>query len=202
MAVFTQKLIDTILPSKDIKLLVIVLFLVLILLSARIVFSSVRQLILLSQGRSFNIRIVDSFFGSLLLLPKSFFDTRKTGDFVGRLNDTIRIQRVITEFTGTYIIDVLIVLISLAILFVYSENAAIFTILYLPVFFILIYRWNSKFISGQKDVMSRYAQSESNYIDSLRGITEIKSLNWQELSWRKTGLSFQIFRINHCSWGN
>jgi ATP-binding cassette, subfamily C, bacteriocin exporter len=181
MAIFTQKLIDKILPSKDIKLLSIALFSVLILLSVRIVLGVIRQLILLSQGRSFNIRIVDDFFGTLLLLPKSFFDTRKTGDFVGRLNDTIRIQRVITEFASVYTIDILIVLTSMIILFFYSEPAAFFTLLLLPVFFILVYRWNSKIITAQREMMSKYAHSESNYIDSLQGINEIKSLNWQNL---------------------
>jgi ATP-binding cassette, subfamily C, bacteriocin exporter len=194
MAIFTQKLIDKILPSKDIKMLIIALFLVLILLSARIVLGSVRQLILLAQGRSFNIRIVDDFFGSLLLLPKSFFDTRKTGDFVGRLNDTIRIQRVITEFVSAYIIDILIVIVSLAILFFYSETASFCTLFSLPVFFILVFRWNSKIISAQREVMSKYAHSESNYIDSIRGITEIKSLNWQKLFNEKNRVVFSDFQ--------
>ena len=194
MAIFTQKLIDKILPSKDINLLATVLILVFLLLSARIVLSSVRQLILLSQGRSFNIRIVDDFFSSLLLLPKSFFDTRKTGDFVGRLNDTIRIQRVITEFVSAYIIDILVVLISLAILFFYSETVAFFTLFSLPLFFGLVYWWNGKIISSQRDVMSKYAQSESNYIDSLRGITEIKSLNWQNLFKKKNKVIFSEFQ--------
>jgi ATP-binding cassette subfamily B protein len=175
-------------------LLATALILVFLLLSARIILSSVRQLILLSQGRSFNIRIVDDFFGSLLLLPKSFFDTRKTGDFVGRLNDTIRIQRVITEFVSAYIIDILVVLISLAILFLYSEAIAFFTFFSLPVFFGLVYWWNSKIISSQREVMSKYAMSESNYIDSLRGITEIKSLDWLDLYKKKNKVIFSEFQ--------
>ena len=194
MAIFTQKLIDQILPSKNIKLLTTALFLVFILLSSRIVLGSFRQLILLSQGRTFNIRIVDDFFGSLLLLPKSFFDTRKTGDFIGRLNDTIRIQRVITEFASVYIIDILIVLISLAVLFLYSGTTALFTLFSLPLFFTLVYRWNDKIISSQREVMSKYAQNESNYIDSLRGITEIKSLDWQNLFKEKNRIVFSDFQ--------
>ena len=194
MAIFTQKLIDKILPSKDIKLLLITLFLVFILLSARVVFNSIRQMILLSQGRSFNIRVVDDFYGSLLLLPKPFFDTRKTGDFVGRLNDTLRIQRVIAEFAGIYIIDILIVFISLFILFFYSITTAIITLLTLPVLFILVYRWNNKIISSQREVMSKYAQSESNYIDTLLGITEIKSLNLHQLFKEKNKTIFSDFQ--------
>ena len=179
LAIFSQKLIDNILPGKDVKLLIISLILVFILLVARIIAGSLRQLMLFSQGRDFNIRIVDNFFGTLLFLPKSFFDTRKTGDFVARLNDTIRIQRVITEIAGAYIIDILIVLISIIVMFFYSCQVALFSIVFSPLFFILIYRWNNKILSGQREVMVKYAQSESFYINSLKGITEVKSAGWE-----------------------
>ena len=181
MAVFTQKLVDNILPSKDLKLLIIILVLVFILLSARILISSLRQFLLLNQSRSFNIRIIDDFFGSLLFLPKSFFDSRKTGDLVGRLNDTIRIQRVITEVATAYIIDILIVVISVVVLFIYSIQVAIFTLVSLPLVFLLVYRQNKIIISAQHKVMASYAQSESNYIDSIKGISEIKAYRWQNL---------------------
>ncbi len=179
MAVFSQKLLDRILPSKDLNLLLISVFLVFVLLIARILIGAVRQQILLYQGKSFNIRVIDNFFGSLMFLPRSFFDTRKTGDFVGRLNDTIRIQRVITEFVSIYIIDILVMLISITALFVYSAESAFITLLAIPVLFLVVYRWNKKVISGQHDVMSGYARSESNYIDSIQGISVIKSLGWQ-----------------------
>ncbi|MFA5819342.1 MAG: peptidase domain-containing ABC transporter [Bacteroidales bacterium] len=179
MAVFTQKLIDKILPSGEIKILIMASVLVLILLSSRIILSAIRQFFLLTQGKSFNIRIVDNFYSSLLFLPKSFFDTRKTGDFVARLNDTMRIQRVIADIVGVYIIDILILCITIVMLFYYSTMSAMLSLICLPVFYLIVYRWNKKIISSQHAVMSGYALSESNFINSLGGITEIKSMNWQ-----------------------
>ena len=179
MAVFTQKLIDKILPSGEIKVLIMASVLVFILLSSRIILSAIRQFFLLIQGKSFNIRIVDDFYNSLLFLPKSFFDTRKTGDFVARLNDTMRIQRVIAEIVGVYIIDILILCITTIILFYYSTTSAILSLICLPGFYLIVSSWNKKIISAQHAVMSGYALSESNFINSLGGITEIKSMNWQ-----------------------
>lgn len=179
MAVFTQKLIDKILPSKEIKVLVLASILVLLLLSSRIILSAIRQFFLLIQGKSFNIRIVDDFYNALLFLPKTFFDTRKTGDFVARLNDTTRIQRVIADVVGVYIIDVLILLITIITLFYYSMTAAIMSLICLPMFYLIVYRWNKGIISAQHNLMAGYASSDSNFINALRGITEIKSLNWQ-----------------------
>ncbi len=194
MAVFTQKLIDRILPSGEIKVLIITSVLVLVLLSSRIVLTAVRQFFLLSQGKSFNIRIVDDFYSSLLFLPKSFFDTRKTGDFVARLNDTMRIQRVIAEIIGTYIIDILILLITISVLFYYSTVSAFLSLVCLPVFYFIVFSWNRKVISAQHSVMSGYALSESNFINSLRGITEIKSMNWQNDYSMKNNIVYSEFQ--------
>jgi len=179
MALYTQKLIDKILPSGEIKLLYLSAGLVLLLLLARIVISSVRQLFLLTQGKIFNIRVVNDFFSSLLNLPKWFFDTRKTGDFVARLNDTMRIQRVVADIVSIYIIDMLIIIITIGILFYFSLVAALISIICLPAIYFTVYRWNSRIISSQHDLMTGYAMNESNFIDSIKGITEIKSLNWQ-----------------------
>jgi ATP-binding cassette, subfamily C, bacteriocin exporter len=179
MAVFTQKLIDKILPSNKVEVLIMASVLVLVLLSSRIILTAIRQFLLLSQGKSFNIRIVDDFYSSLLSLPKSFFDTRKTGDLVARLNDTMRIQRVIAEFAGTYIIDILIVSITILMLFHYSKVSAVLSLICLPVLYLIVYRWNKKIISSQHSLMAGYALSESNFINSLKGIMEIKSMNWQ-----------------------
>lgn len=194
MAVFSQKLIDNILPSKDLKILIISIILVLILLGSRLLLGTIRQLILLSQGRSFNIRVVDDFFGKILFLPKPFFDTRKTGDFVGRLNDTLRIQRVITEFVSVYLIDILVVVISLVILFIYSPVTFFITNILLSGLFFIAYRWNTKIINSQREVMSKYANNESNYIDSIQGISEIKSMNWQKKFKDKNKVIFSDFQ--------
>jgi len=201
LAIFTQKLVDQILPQHNINILIINLILVFILLITRILVGSLRQLLLLSQSRDFNIRVVDNFFGTLLVLPKSFFDTRKTGDFIARLNDTARIQRVIAEILSVYTIDVLIVLISITILFYYSVPVGIFSLVFSPFLFLIVYRWNGRILSGQREVMVKYANSESFYIDSLKGINEIKSSGWQKFIRGTNKKIFSEFQDKYYSLG-
>ena len=50
-------------------------------------------------------------------LPKPFFDTRKIGELVARLNDSQRIQRVIKVLASNLVIDILVTLISFSFLF-------------------------------------------------------------------------------------
>ncbi len=55
------------------------------------------------------------------------------------------------------------------------------SLLAMPLFFLLVYRWNKPIIASQHDLMAGYALNENNFINTLRGITEIKSMNWQNL---------------------
>lgn len=201
MAVYTQKLIDKILPSGEVRVLIVSSVLVLLLLCSRVVLSVIRQYMLLTQGKSYNIRIVDNFYGSLMELPKPFFDTRKTGDMVARLNDTMRIQRVISDIVSTYIIDILILIITFGMVFWYSTMAGIISLLVLPLFFVLVYRWNKRIIASQHDLMAGYAMNEGNFINSLRGVTEIKSMNWQDIYTAKNKTIFSAFQERAFSLG-
>ncbi len=179
MAVFSQKLIDDILPDKNLLKLFMGIALLTVLLLARVVFSAIRQYMLVSQTKNFNNRIIDNFYTSLLYLPKRFFDTRKIGELIARLNDTTRIQRVITQIAGNFIIDLLVSFTSITFLFVYSWQTGIIAVFSLPVYFLIIYRFNKSIISAQKSVMQNYAFSESNYVSTMSGIDAIKNYNKQ-----------------------
>jgi len=179
MAIFSQKLIDDILPAKLFSKLWTGIALLSILLFARLFLLAIRQFLLLTQSRLFNNRIIGFFYNKLLHLPKSFFDTRKIGELTARLNDTRRIQTVISQIMGAIIIDTLIILVSLGFLFSYSWLLAVLVCLSLPVFFLLIYRNTNKIIKAQQEVMSGYALSESNFVNTMQGITTIKNSNKQ-----------------------
>jgi ATP-binding cassette subfamily B protein len=136
---------------------------------------------LLRQSKDFNNRIIDFFYKHLLQLPKPFFDTRKIGELTARLNDTSRIQKVISQLAGNVIIDALMTLVATIFIFVYSPAVGIGCIVFMPLFFLLIYRYNKSIMQGQRNIMSSYAQTESNYISTLQGIEPIKNYNKQNL---------------------
>jgi ATP-binding cassette subfamily B protein len=181
MSIFSQKLIDDILPSHKITKLVSGIGLLTILLLARVGISVLREYFLLQQTKDFNNRINNQFFSSLLHLPQTFFDTRKIGELVARLNDTQRIQSVIKLLTSIIIIDVLVSIISLVFLFGYSWKIGTLSIFSLPIYFYIIYRSNKKIIQSQTEVMQSYAFNESNYINTIQGIATIKNNNKQEV---------------------
>lgn len=201
MAVYTQKLLDRILPSGEQRILIVSILLVFLLLTVRVILNAIRQTMLLSQGKTYNIRVVDGFYSSLLALPKPFFDTRKTGDMVARLNDTMRIQRVISEIVSTYVIDFLIVAIMLGVIYSYSHVAGVISTIAVPLIFVLVYRWKKPVIQGQQALMAGYAINESNFINTLKGITEIKSMRWHRFYEDRNKSIFSLFQERAFSLG-
>ncbi|GJH40361.1 bacteriocin cleavage/export ABC transporter [Capnocytophaga sp. HP1101] len=179
MAIFSQKLIDNILPSKEISKLIQGVLLLTFLLLARIGISVVREYFLLLQAKDFNTRINQQFFSKLLHLPKFFFDTRKIGELIACLNDTQRIQRVIKMLVSATFIDILVVVITSVFLFYYSWQVGVFTLLSIPIYFFVIRKNNTKIVTLQREVMQTYALVESHYINTFQGTTDIKINNKQ-----------------------
>ena len=180
-AVFTQNLIDKILPSKDEDKLMMGLSLFAIVLIIKIILDFIRAKFLITQSRDFNNRIINNFFSSLLELPKNFFDSKKSGDLVSRMNDTRRIQMVISGIVGSAIIQLLTVVVVLFAIFAYSPSIGFLLIFTLPIYIIGLYLINNKVLKSQREVMSTHAANESNYIDTISGIQEIKLNNAENL---------------------
>jgi ATP-binding cassette subfamily B protein len=68
-AVFSQQLLDDILPSKDVTRLVAGIGLLAFLLLAKSAANYIRQLFLLKQSKDFNTRVISHFYARLLQLP-------------------------------------------------------------------------------------------------------------------------------------
>ncbi|MBV5280859.1 MAG: peptidase domain-containing ABC transporter [Paludibacter sp.] len=175
MSIFSQKLIDNILPAHNIHKLISGIILLALLLILRVGFMVLREFIILKQSRDFNNRVNTNFFKNILQLPKIFFDNRKIGELVARLNDTHRIQDVIKSIVSSTVLDSMICLISIIILWVYSWQIALICLTSLPIYFYLIYRNRKKIIFSQKSIMQAYALNESNYIATIQGIATVKN---------------------------
>lgn len=194
MSLFSQKLIDEILPNQNTEKLVIGLVLLGLLLLARSGMSYLRALFLLRQAQSFNNRVAGSFYEKLIRLPKSFFDTRKTGDLIARMHDTRRIQSVIASLAGNVLIDALVVIISAVFVFVYSVEVGAITLLCLPFFGWLVWRYHGRIMHHQQALMAGYARVESEYVDTITGIGAIKAAGREDFFTKTTQAIYQSFQ--------
>ena len=165
-----------------------------VILLARAFIGYIRGIMLIRQSKEMNIRVVSSFFGKLLLLPESFFDSTSTGDMIGRLNDSQRIQRVVISLISNILIDVLVIISSLTYIFMLSLSTGLITLLAIPVFGLLAWKYNKRIINKQREVMQTYALTESKYIDTIQGIRVIKSGNKESLLAKSVQAVYNFFQ--------
>lgn len=177
MSLFSQKLIDEILPLQDILKLILGIILLAFFLLLRTGLLYLRENVLNMQARDFNNRLISLFYTRILHLPKFFFDTRKIGELVARLNDTSRIQRVLQSLVRASLIDILIIIVSIPFLFYFSIWIGLTFIFFIPIYLLIVYQYKDSIIRVQNEVMECYAINESNYISTINGITAIKNLN-------------------------
>jgi len=193
-AIFSQKLIDVILPTKEYKKLIIGLILFGVILLIKSGLNFVRSTFLITQSKEFNIRMLSSFIKSLLHLPKSFFDSKKTGEMIARMNDTSKIQNTISMFASSLVVEFLTLTASIVAIYAYSWKIGFVVTLFLPVYLLIIWKFNKPILNTQKSVMNAYAQNESNYIDVINGITEVKASTSMGLFHKSSMLFYQFFQ--------
>lgn len=174
-ALFSQVLLDRILPSNDTVRLWTGLGLLVGVLIFRGVLAVIRNILLLKYAYSFNVRLIRYFYGTLLRLPVPFFQSRRLGDLVARMNDTTRIQHAISYLWGGAFVDACLVLTVLAFLSVYSGVVAVIAIALLSCLGLTVWMFHQPLSDRHKAVMVAYAANESNYVDTIRGIVDIKA---------------------------
>lgn len=177
VAIFSQVLLDEILPGRDGLKLSVGLVLVGLFLVLQNAFTAARQLILIRQARAFNNRITRRFIDGLVYLPFQFFASRKAGDLIARLNDTRRLQRFVTYAVGGVAINALMLLTAFVFVISYSATIGLWVLGGLLLLALCSVLSHPKIVGSQIGVMAAHAANESRYVDSVRGIETIKATN-------------------------
>jgi ABC-type bacteriocin/lantibiotic exporter with double-glycine peptidase domain len=175
--IFTQKLIDGILPKNDVRMFVLGLVLVTLLLIGRSVLGYIRGFIQIRQAQDFSNRTATEFLDRLMNLPQSFFDSRKTGDLVVRVNDVQRIQNIISVTANNLLIDFLFIVASFATVYVYSAMVGSVLSVLAGLYALVAYRSSTAIFHAQQMIMAENSRAESHYVDVVQGIAAIKAAN-------------------------
>lgn len=185
-AVFSQKLIDNLLPfHKNDQIIVGFIFLFFVL-TISFSLSYVKSILILIQGRIYKKRLLGNLINRVINLPKSFYNGVKTGDIINRLNDSERIQSVTVDVINTIIVEVFVFVFTSLYLFHYSWQIALIVFLYVPILAAISFLFSSKINIEQRNVMVNYSAVESSFINTISGIDTIKAFNLQEKFTRKT----------------
>ncbi len=200
----TQSVVDVGVNTGNIHFVYIVLLAQLALFAGKLVVDFVRSWLLLHISTRINVSILTDFLIKLMRLPVSFFDSKRTGDILQRMNDHSRIESFLTGSS-------LNVLFSFINLLIFSAVLALFNFYIFVVFLsasIAYALWVILFLKKRKQLdYKRFdiaAREQGATIQMVQGMQEIKlhgcektmRWNWESLQARLFKLSMKSLSLN------
>lgn len=173
----TQAIVDKGISGKNISIIYLILLGQLMLVASRSSVDFVRRWILLHVSARVNISLLSDFLIKLTRLPMRFFDTKKMGDLLQRIEDHSRVERFLTAQTlnilfstfSLVIFGFILLFYSLKIFLVFLFGSAIYT------------GWIFLFLDKRRQldykVFEQQAKNQSNTMQLLNGMQEIKLQN-------------------------
>ncbi|WP_270582079.1 peptidase domain-containing ABC transporter [Butyricimonas virosa] len=192
----TQAVVDIGIVDKNYNFIFVLLVAQLLITLGEVANDMIRSRLMLHITTRIGISFISDFLFKLVRLPISFFDMKRIGDIMQRINDNIRIQNFLT---GTFIS----IIVALIIFIVYTIIMAKYNWGILFIFFsgsILYILWITFFLKKRRELdKKRFEVSTANQnkvIQLITGMQEIK-LNGceQKKLWEWENIQTKLYNI-------
>ncbi len=192
----TQSVVDIGIRNKDLSFLYLVLFAQLFVFIGKMSVEVIRSWILLHLSARINISLVSDFLIKLMNLPISFFDAKKIGDLMLRIDDHERIEHLLTNQTLSILFSFFNFIVFSLVLVGYSVPVFLIFLTGSAVYFL----WIQAFLRKRKELdylrFSQSAAERSKIVELMHGMQEIKLHNAeQQKRWDWERIQVRLFRL-------
>ena len=139
--------------------------------------AGLREYVLNHIGCRIDLSILLTYFRHILHLPMDFFDKRKVGEILTRMDDARQIRQILSGTALSSIMDSLLVLGVGTFLFFQSPILAAIALATVPLSVLVVFVFHPLFREGTKESMILNGMSNSHMVESLSGIFTLKTLN-------------------------
>lgn len=196
----TQAIVDKGIAGKDIGFIYLILLGQLMLVISRSSVDFIRRWILLHISARINVALLSDFLIKLMRLPMRFFDTKKTGDLIQRIEDHSRVERFLTAQTLNILFSTFGFVVFGAILCYY--DISIFGLFLLGG--LLYVFWTLFFLKKRRvldyEMFEQRAKNQSQVMQLLNGMQEIKLQNCERRRrWEWEDIQADLFQYSIAS---
>jgi ATP-binding cassette subfamily B protein len=166
-----------------------------------------RQRLLLFVSYRVNLRLMADFYAYVLRLPLPFFERRRVGDVVSRLEENARITSFFTTTAVEVLIDTVTAILYFGLMLSYNVWLTGVAALCFVLHFVNVYMLTPRLQQGFREAFARGAELESHTIESLAGLRTIRTLGveqsvraaWENLFARATNAYFATLKYGIAS---
>lgn len=174
-AIYVQKVLDHVITAANRNLLNLMSVMMLLILVPQILINFLRNRLVLQTGQKIDVCLILSYYNYILRLPQRFFDSMRTGEIVSRMNDAVKIRSFLNDIAITLFVDVLVILSSFGLMFIYSWKIALVVAGSVPLYLFLYWIMNRLNSKRERAIMENAADLEAQLIESLEAISTIKT---------------------------
>jgi len=192
-----KSVVDTGINTANLHFVYIILTAQLALLAGRMVVDFVRSWIMLHISTRVNISILTDFLIKLTRLPVSYFDSKKTGDILQRMNDHSRIESFLTG-SSLSILFSLINLIIFSIMLIGFDSSIFMVVIVanlISALWLTLWLRRKRKLDGKRFQIN--SQKQTIAIQMVQGMQEMKLYNIEKsVRWSWERLQARIFKLN------
>lgn len=200
---FLQWIVDHVLASKDADLLTTLALGFIFVMVLQQAIGLLRSWLLLVINTSIRVQWRSNVFSHLVKLPIAYFQRRHLGDIVSRAGAVDEIQKVLTSAFVEALFDGLLVVVSLAMMFLYSPALAWVAVVAMMLYLLVRIAWYRPFYAATEETIVRTANTSSHFLETIRGVKAIKLFGrqterqgaWQTLLVSETNASLTTQKL-------
>ncbi|WP_242203387.1 peptidase domain-containing ABC transporter [Aestuariivivens insulae] len=199
-SIYIQKLTDFVLVGGNTRLLNLLGVIMIALLLLQVTIGAFKDIFLIKTGQQIDARLILGYYKHLLKLPQQFFDTRRVGEIISRINDAVKIRTFINGVSLSLTVNFLILLFSFGLMFFYYWKLALIMLLVIPLYTLIYFIINKLNKKTERTIMERSADLESQLVESLNSVGTIKRFGLESFANIKTETRFiNLLKIGYKS---
>ena len=189
-SIYVGKITDYVLVDENVNLLNLMGVVMIVILLLRTFIGAMKSILALKTGQRIDAALILGYYKHLLTLPQQFFDTMRVGEIISRVNDAVKIRNFINNVSLDLVVNLMILLFSVGLMFVYSWKLALITLASAPLFLLIFWGFNRLNKKYQRGIMESSADLESQLVESINSISTIKRFGIEDFANLKTETRF------------
>src|SRR5688572_24937290 len=177
---FMQWVVDSVLVSADRDLLLTLGLGFGLLVLVQVATGAIRSWAVLYLSATLNLQWLGNVFAHLMRLPVAWFEKRHTGDVMSRFGAIQQIQQTLTTSFIEVVLDGLLVVLTLAMMWIYSGTLTAIVLGCVAAYALLRWAFFRPLREATEEAIIHDAKKSSHFLESLRGVQSIKLFNRQE----------------------
>lgn len=173
--IITQVIIDRAMVQESLSTLDVMAIALLLVAVFEAILGILRLFIFTHTARRLDLSLSAQVFRHLMRLPLAYFESRRVGDTVARVQELEQIRQFLTGTALTVVLDSIFAVVYLALMFYYNVKLTWVALAVLPLFATLTLVSTPILRSWLNETFNRSADSQSFLVETVTGIHAVKA---------------------------